>query len=71
MDKLDKIKTKLKECHQTKAQAEAKRRQAQEQLEAAKSHYLTTKSQWSKAKANGESALLVHCVAPCIQISDY
>lgn len=76
-EQLAKFHTKLDECHHTKAQAEAKHHQAQEQLETTKRYFSNIKSQESKAKASGETDLpfgvlgsrtvfYFNCVAPFI-----
>ncbi|GLD61065.1 coiled-coil domain-containing protein 40 isoform X2, partial [Lates japonicus] len=51
-EQLARLHARLEDRHQIKAQAEAKHRQAQDQLEATKSQYSSTASQASKAKAN-------------------
>ncbi|XP_040892417.1 coiled-coil domain-containing protein 40 [Toxotes jaculatrix] len=51
-EQVARLHSRLDDRHQTKAQAEAKQRQAQDQLEAMKSHYSSTTSQYSKAKTN-------------------
>lgn len=56
-EQLARLKTKMEDRHHTKAQAEAKHRQTQDQLEAIKSQHSSITSQESKAKANGETDL--------------
>ncbi|XP_070710661.1 coiled-coil domain-containing protein 40 [Pempheris klunzingeri] len=51
-EQLARLQTRLEDRHHTKEQAEAKHRQAQNQLEAMKSQYSIITSQDSKAKAN-------------------
>ncbi|XP_041790181.1 coiled-coil domain-containing protein 40 [Chelmon rostratus] len=51
-EQLARLKTKMEDRHHTKAQAEAKHRQTQDQLEAIKSQHSSITSQESKAKAN-------------------
>ena len=57
-EQLVRLQTRLEDRHQTKAQAEAKHRQAQDQLEAMKSQYSSNTSQESNARANGETVTL-------------
>lgn len=52
---LARLQTRLDDRHQTKAQAETKHQQAQEQLEAVKRQHSSVTSQDGKAKANGET----------------
>ena len=52
---LTRLQSRLDDCHQTKAQAEAKHQQAQDQLEAVKRQHSRVTSQDGKAKANGET----------------
>ncbi len=54
-EQLVKFHTKLEDHHHSKAEAEAKHWQAQDQLEATKSQHSSLKSQESKAKARGET----------------
>lgn len=54
-EQLARLHTRLEDRHQTKEQAEAKNRQAQDHLEAMRSHYSSTTSQASNVKANGET----------------
>ncbi|XP_070781226.1 coiled-coil domain-containing protein 40 [Enoplosus armatus] len=51
-EQLARLQTRLEDRHQIKAQAEAKHRQAQDQLEAMKNQYSSFTSQNSEAKAN-------------------
>ncbi|KAM7393646.1 hypothetical protein PAMP_020503 [Pampus punctatissimus] len=51
-EQLARLQTRLEDRHQTKAQAEAKRKQTQDQLEAMKRQYSSNSSQDSKARAN-------------------
>ncbi|XP_023262649.1 coiled-coil domain-containing protein 40 [Seriola lalandi dorsalis] len=51
-EQLARLYTRLEDRQHTKVQAEAKHRQAQDQLEATKNHYSSTTSQCSKAKTN-------------------
>ena len=56
-EQLARLQIRLEDRHQTKALAEAKHRQAQDQLEAMKSHYSSTASQANTVKAHGETDL--------------
>ncbi|KAM7418487.1 hypothetical protein PAMA_015890 [Pampus argenteus] len=51
-EQLARLQTRLEDRHQTKAQAEAKRKQTQDQLEAMKRQYSSNSSQDNKARAN-------------------
>lgn len=57
-EQLARLQTRLEDRHQTKAQAEAKHRQAQDQLEEIKCQYSSDASQDRKARANGETVTL-------------
>lgn len=57
-ERLARLQTRLEDRNHTKAQAEAKHLQAQDQLEAMKSQYSSITSQDSKAKANGETVTI-------------
>lgn len=69
-EQLARLQTRLEDRHHTKAQAEARHRQAQDQLEAMKSQYSIITSQDSKAKANGETDLPFGSLA-LVLIQDY
>lgn len=56
-EQLARLQTRLEDRNHTKAQAETKHRQAQDQLEAMKSQYSSSISQDSKAKASGKTDL--------------
>lgn len=56
-EQLARLQTRLEDRNHTKAQAEAKHLQAQDQLEAMKSQCSSITSQDSKAKASGETDL--------------
>lgn len=54
-EQLARLQTRLEDRNHTKAQAEVKHREAQDQLEAVRSQYSTIVSQDSKVKTNGET----------------
>lgn len=54
-EQLARLQTRLEDRNHTKAQAEVKHREAQDQLEATKSQYSSIVNQDSKAKTNGET----------------
>lgn len=69
-EQLARLQTRLEDRHNTKAQAEAKHWQAQDQLEATKSQCSSITSQDRKAKANGETDLPFGGLA-LVLIQDY
>ncbi len=69
-EQLARLQTRLEDRHHTKAQAEAKHQQAQDQLEAMKNQCSSITHQDSKAKANGETDLPFGGLA-FILIQDY
>uniref|UniRef100_A0A3B4TDT8 Coiled-coil domain 40 molecular ruler complex subunit n=1 Tax=Seriola dumerili TaxID=41447 RepID=A0A3B4TDT8_SERDU len=60
-EQLARLYTRLEDRHHTKVQAEAKHRQAQDQLEATKSYYSSTTSQLSQLQAEIDN-LMLHLV---------
>lgn len=58
-EQLARLHGRLEDRHQTKAQAEAKHRQVQAQLETQKSQFSTATNRDRQAKASGESFQLV------------
>lgn len=60
-EQLARLQTRLQDRNHIKAQAEAKRRQAQDQLEAMKTQHSSIINQYSKAKASGKTDLPFDC----------
>lgn len=67
---LARLYTRLEGHHQTKAQAEAKHRQAQDRLDEIKSQFSNITSQDRKAKANGETVLQCRLMTDLIHDDD-